>query len=194
VVTSTVCVLVAVGAACSSTADPDGRPRLVRVRDCGGPASSLPPALAAELPTPGAIQTDDARRAEAARRVPGGFAGAVYEDGKPVLLLTDPGQAAAAKAALEPLLPEFDVAGADVRGVRWNFAQLYDWYRYLNTTVGQDPALTAVDIDEQRNRLVYGAADEAARDHIVARLTQLELPCDLALVEIIEGDRDLPAP
>jgi hypothetical protein len=179
-------------AACSSPADPEPRLRMVRVRDCSGPATSLPAARAAALPLQGEIVTPDDRWAEIARRVPGGFAGALYDGDTPVLLLTDPGQAAAAKAALAPLRPGFDVGRAAVRQARWTFAQLYDWYLYLNTAYGEGPARTATDIDEARNRLLYGAADEAGRDRIVARLAQLDLPCDLAVVEVIEGASDLP--
>jgi hypothetical protein len=197
--------LLALGLACADATSPDAAERAAsagRVGACEGPAASLPPQLAAALPAPGAARTPDARWAELARTVPGGFAGVMYDappadgpprtTGRPVLMLVDPSRAAQAKAALVPHLPGFDVAGADVRAVRWDFAQLYDWYRYLNDRVWQERGVTMSDIDEAANRLVYGAADEAALERITQRLAALPLPCDLVLVRIVPPAQTRP--
>ena len=196
--------LVALGVACSSTTAPDAPPpetaaTLGRVGACEGPATSLPTRLAAGLAPTGGVRTPDDRWAELARRVPGGFAGVMYEmpapgaapraTGRPLLMLVDPSRAAEAKAALAPHLQGFDVAGASVRAVRWDFAQLYDWYRYLNGQVWLEPGVTMSDIDESENRIVYGAADEAVRGRIAQRLAALPLPCDLVVVRIVPPAR-----
>jgi hypothetical protein len=74
--------------------------RSTAVRNCEGPAISLSPSLAAALPPrTGGMQPDD-QWADLAEHVPGGFAGVIGDGGKLVLLLTDPSQATAAKAAL----------------------------------------------------------------------------------------------
>jgi hypothetical protein len=124
--------------------------------------------------------------ADLARRVPGGFAGVLYVDGRPVLMLTDPTQAEAAKNALAHELGGFDVRGAEVRKARWDFAQLVDWYNYLasRTPVWQTPGLTSGDKNEGINRISYGVADEAARDRLLRTLADVELPCDLIVVEV----------
>ena len=196
--------LVALGLACSSATDPDApapeaAAALGRVGVCEGPATSLPSRLAATLAPTGAMRTPDDQWAELARRVPGGFAGVMYElpapgspprtTGRPLLMLVDPARAAEAKAALAPHLQGFDVAGASVRAVRWDFAQLHDWYRYLNGQIWQEPGVTMSDIDESENRIAYGAADEAARDRVARRLAALPLPCDLVVVRIVPPAR-----
>lgn len=198
--------LTLLGAACSSATSPDAAPeRAASVGPagvCEGPATSLPPQLAAALPAVGGARTPDDRWAELARRVPGGFAGVMYDAppegapprtmGRPVLMLVDPSRAAEAKTALAPHLAGFDVAGADVRAVRWDFAQLYDWYRHLNAVVWQEPGVTMSDIDESANRIVYGAADEAARGRIAQRVTSRSLACDLVLVRIVPPAQTRP--
>src|SRR5687767_4959015 len=138
----------------------------LRVAACEGPATSLDPAIAATLPGHRGLMTQDDRWADLARRAPGGFAGVLYDDdGKPVLLLKDVSQAEAAKRALAPSFPTFDIAGAKVREARWDFAQLVDWNRYLMqhyTTWASD--VTLIDNDEAVNRVFFGVADSTARD------------------------------
>jgi hypothetical protein len=170
-------------------------PTVLRVSACTGPARGLPAELAASNRSAGGFRTVDDMWADLARRTPGGFAGVMYDtpvasagrggQGRPILMLTDPARAAEARVALAPHLAGFDVANAEVRAVRWNFAQLYDWYQYVNQTAWQERGITMSDIDEAANRLVYGAADEAARDRLAQRLAALPLPCDLALVKIV---------
>ena len=166
---------------------------------CQGPAQSLAPALAAQFRGDG-DRSSDAMLADLSRRAPGGFAGVFYEGsgpasssgrptlGRPVLLLTDPSQASAAKAAIAPALPNFDVAGAEVRKARWTFAQLYEWYRYLgNGPSGfwSAPNVTMSDINEVRNRIEVGVADEPSRAELTRRLSSINLPCDLIHVLIV---------
>ena len=192
---ATVALAVA-GASCSSATDPASRdPGAVRraaglrVRDCEGPATSLAASLAAGLAPRQGLMVPDDRWADLAATVPGGFAGVFYDEGRPVLMLTRPDEAAAAKAALAPRLGSggFDVAGAEVRQARWDFAQLHDWFAYLNTQAtvwDRANKVTIADTDEVANRIVIGAADAAARDRLAATLTSLGLPCDLVVVKI----------
>jgi hypothetical protein len=128
----------------------------------------------------------DDQWADLAERVPGGFAGILYVDNKPVLMLTDPSEAAAAKRALAPALVGFDVAGAAVHKARWNFAQLVNWYNFLGarTSVWQTPGMTSGDKDEAINRIRYGVVDTAARETLLRTLAGIQLPCDLIAVEI----------
>ncbi|HYO74299.1 MAG TPA: hypothetical protein VEU33_50320, partial [Archangium sp.] len=160
----------------------------MRVRDCEGPATSLPAELAATLEPRPAPTTPDDQWAHIAREVPGGFAGVLYDNGQPVLMLTRPQEAQEAKAALASRFPPgfFDVAKAEVRRARWDFAQLADWDAYLGTQGLWRPenGVRSGGMDEAENRIVYGVLDAASRARVADELDALGVPCDLVLVEI----------
>src|SRR5439155_17869761 len=104
------------------------------------PAVEVPVTLRDSVRGLGAsLRDDDDRWAELAREVPGGFAGMMLEGGL-VVFLVDTTQRDAALAALAARggLEGRDPKRVRVRKVRWNFAQLYDWYRYLNLHVWSD--------------------------------------------------------
>jgi hypothetical protein len=180
-----------VAVACSDTTATRERaptkPASIRVRDCEGPALSVASDLVAALvPRDGRMQPDD-QWADLALRVPGGFAGVIYSDGKPVLFLTDPSKAAQAKQALASQLGSFDVTNAIVRQARWDFAQLVDWNRYISSRPElsiRDIAWSSSDRDESINRLHYGVVDEASRTRLIEVLSALNVPCDLAVIDI----------
>jgi hypothetical protein len=123
----------------------------------------------------------DNQWADLATTVPGGFAGTFYDSAHtPILMLTDPAQAAAAKEALAGklgFLPQY----ATVRQARWNFAQLVDWFDYLLPRLGA--SFSFADKDEAINRIRFGAASVEARERLVSALAQLPLPCDLVVVD-----------
>jgi hypothetical protein len=187
-----IAVLLLVLGNCRSPSDPGsasdlGPESALRMNDCDGPATSLPPLIAATLPPrSGHMQPDD-RWADLAAEVPGGFAGVLYDNGRPVLMLTRPNEAAAAKAALAEKLGGFPVASADVRAARWDFRQLVDWSRYLvlQPTV-QSAGIMTSDNDEAANRIRFGVKDADARLRLVHALVGLNIPCDLVLIEIAQ--------
>lgn len=155
------------------------------LRDCAGPATSLAPQLAATLaPRTGRMVPDD-RWADIAATAPGGFAGVLYRDGKPILKLTRPEEADDAKAALAPLVRSFPIAKATIKPARWDFAQLVDWYNYLaqRTPLWRLNVITG-DKDESRNRLVYGISDSVHLKLVRSLLDSLAIPCDLVVLEI----------
>jgi hypothetical protein len=159
----------------------------LRVADCEGPATSLDPALAATLPPRDGLMTPDDFFADLARRTPGGFAGVHAWDGIPTLLLTDVSPAAAAKKALAPYCTTFDIAGAQVREARWNFAQLYDWHSYLMQQYTRwADGVTSTDKDELINRLSYGVRDNTALLEVAQKLSAMNLPCDLISLRIVQ--------
>jgi hypothetical protein len=172
-------------------------PAEVRLRNCTGPATSLPAHLAAKLaPRTGAMHPDD-QWADLAEHVPGGFAGILYRAGKPVLRLTDTTQAEAAKRALVGVHPSFPIGDATVEASRWNFAQLVNWYNYLmQHTPLWSIGVTSGDKSEGDNRIKYGVADSASLRRVRDLLISLPIPCDLVLLEIREPIRlhDDPTP
>ncbi len=154
------------------------------------PAIELPAALRESLggPVPEPRATIDDRWAEAARELPGGFAGKVLEGGL-VVFLVDTTQRDAALGALAArgALEGRDPKRVRVRKVRWNFAQLYDWYRYLNLHVWSDSGVVTSGIDEAENRIAYGVMGESGRRRLERRLAALRPPppCFLVAVEVV---------
>lgn len=166
-------------------------------------APSLPDAQRDSLP-PAGHWTVDEKWAEIARQVPGGFAGYYLEPSpKPagadrpaswqraVIRLVHPERRDEAVRALEPLLKAMygdewvDLSDALVVSARWNWAQLFDWYRYLDARLDRAD-LKFSDIQETHNRIEYGVPDAAARVRFERQLAALGAPCFLIAVEIAE--------
>lgn len=151
--------------------------------DCTAPAFSIPDNL--RLPPPsGGLGTVDDRWAALARQVPGGWGGFFYHEGQPTVYLVDPSQREAALRAIAPHIGRDDVLRSAVRQGRWDFAQMYDWYRYLAQHAWAVPGVHSSDIQEAQNRIIYGVRDEAAREQLTRKLTALGIPCGLVLIEI----------
>ncbi len=163
----------------------DAAPRVLRVRDCSGPATSLEPSLVATLaPRTGGMQPDD-QWADIAAVTPGGFGGILYRKGKPVVVLARPSEAAAAKAALAPLIPSFPIREASIQPARWDFAQLVDWYNYLmQRTPLWSLGVNGGDKSESDNRIKYRVTDSTSLYRLRALLDSIAIPCDLVLLEI----------
>jgi hypothetical protein len=175
--------------AASPTSTPKNLPLAstqLRVADCDGPPLSLPANLRATLTARTGQDVPDDHWADLAEQIPGGFAGVLYSDGKPVLMLTRPDQAAAAKKALaaDPTLKGFDIAHAEVRRARWDFAQLVDWYDYLlgHTSVWNTPGMVSGDKNEGTNRISFGIETEAGRQELKRKLLAVNVPCDLVQI------------
>ena len=72
------------------------------------------------------------------------------------------------------------------RKVRWDFAQLHDWYAYLNLHGFQlDSGWTSSGLDEAHNQVMYGVVDEVTRKRYERRLARLGIPCGLVNIEIV---------
>jgi hypothetical protein len=148
----------------------------------------------------------DAGWARIARTVPGGFAGIYFEhpdsvpadvqrvDGHPVrqrtiVRLVHPEQRVEAMRALRGALkavhrsPGFDLAGPLIVRARWDFAQLFDWYRYLLPHVHTIPGVYMSDINESENRIVVGAITPEVERQVLRRVRELGAPCTLVRTE-----------
>src|SRR2546428_13207968 len=159
-------VLALLGVACAPPSEAPRWPRLGSSCPADARGVELPAARRDSLGglVPESRATSDDRWAEAARELPGGFAGKILEGGL-VVFLVDTTQRDAALAALAARggLEGMDPKRVRVRKVRWNFAQLYDWYRYLGLHVWSDSDLVTSDIDEAQNSITYGVRDESGR-------------------------------
>ena len=82
-----------------------------------------------------------------------------------------------------PFGSEFSQEPAVWQG-RWDFAQLYNLYSYIEVAVGWPDYLNKSDIDESRNRLVYGVSDRQAAESLAAAFGTANLPCELTIIEV----------
>lgn len=168
-----------VAAACSDTTAPG-------TCDPTAPGPSIESARKDSIPPPWSDhKTIDDQMAEVARDIPGGWGGFFLENGEPTIYLVQPAQRNAAVAVLydrgvgEP----YDIRQAKVWKGRWDFGQLYDWYRYINwVAVGWPDSLYWRDLDEYRNRLAYGARSAEGADSLVAVFEAVDLPCELVQI------------
>ena len=129
---------------------------------------------------------ENARRAALARGPVPGYAGDMLEGCNYVVLLTDTlRQAAAARKYFGGRAPGC-TAGKQplVRQVRYDFAQLYDWYEGPFRVVWRVKGVTSSSIFIQHNRIEVGVRHEA-----VARVQQLldSLPIPKDAVGIVPG-------
>ena len=153
----------------------------MRLAGCEGPATSLPDSLARTLPPRTGRMIPDDRWADLATAVPGGFAGVFYDSAHtPILMLSEPAQASAAKQALAGKIG-FPLQQATVRQARWNFAQLVDWFNYVFPRLGVP---VTADKDEVLNRIRFSVTSVELRDRVIAALDRLPLPCDLIVVDL----------
>jgi hypothetical protein len=135
----------------------------------------------------------DDQWADIAETVPGGFAGIIYDQGKPAILLTHPEQASTVKQVLASRheFRNFDIQNAKVIKVRWDFAQLVDWYNYLmRSGVLDRVAMSSGDKNEGINRIRFGVETESDRRKLVRMLTDMGVPCDLITVGVEQVVQD----
>ena len=158
--------------------------------DCG-PNSVTPdlPAVRRDSMAPPDSTSIDARSPELARRFPGGFAGLWYVNPhKTIVYFTD---TARGRPIVDSIIRiqkvghPMDTMVVELKQVRWHYAQLDEWYRWLHMRVWEDYAtrnafgLNTAYIDTHRNLLAYHVNDSASVKKLEAYLESLELPCGL---------------
>jgi hypothetical protein len=152
----------------------------------------LPADLRATLPLFKLGMPDDAYNS-ISQSVPGGFAGVFFEDNHYVMTFVDPEKADQARAEIQQAFVNFGVGGtridartAEIRGVRWTFAELAEWDRYILIGIHNNPVsgISSSDIDEHANTLSFGVIDETSRAQLEARLASLGISCNLVTTVI----------
>ena len=152
----------------------------------------LPADLRATLPMFKLGMPDDAY-ASISQSVPGGFAGVFFEDNHYVMTFVDPTAADRARAEIQQAFVNLGVGGtridartAEIRGVRWTFAELAEWDRYILIGIHANPVsgISSSDIDEHANTLSFGVIDETSRARLEARLATLKVSCNLVTTVI----------
>ncbi|CAN5274471.1 hypothetical protein BH24GEM2_BH24GEM2_12310 [soil metagenome] len=138
------------------------------------------------------FRTPDDEWAELARGEVPGFAGVIVEGCTWVIFLRDLRHEAAARHYWEPRLRERELSARQncgvprfvVRQVRYDFAQLREWYGKLGP-IWQVRGITMTDIDEARNRITVGVQDEAARREVERVVAGLAIPSGVVETELI---------
>jgi hypothetical protein len=135
----------------------------------------------------------DSRFIELERQVPG-FGGYFFDgDGNLNVYLTDLSQEGAARAAVTEVArnrgerseqPWSRPAEIVVRRGNFDFAQLHRWRARLNTALPQI-GVRLIDIDEAKNRIFVGVADEAAKSDVLTLVDQLGLPQNAVTVDFV---------
>jgi hypothetical protein len=142
----------------------------------------------------------DARWAQIAREVPGGFAGLYLEppiEGnrspqRLIVRLVRPemrDQVIGTIASRLRATYQVDFETAAAQRARWDWAQLYDWHAYLVPHALKVGDLREADLNEVRNRIEYGVVSDSARTELLRHFEQLGVPCGLVDVRIASGIR-----
>ncbi|HEX2077343.1 MAG TPA: hypothetical protein VHG08_06525 [Longimicrobium sp.] len=127
---------------------------------------------------------------EIASQVPGYAAHWYDEDGNRVVALTDPSQEALALRVIEsrsepePAEGETRTGATRVIQVKHDFVTLRDWRNRANFPLFSEKGVVLLDLDEQRNALFVGVADESARAGAEAQLRAAGVPLDAAIIEV----------
>jgi hypothetical protein len=124
------------------------------------------------------------KRADIARKIPGGWGGVTRKENGfgTRLLLVDTTQRARALEALEAAGSPFS-PDTPVKQGRWTYAQIYDWFRYIHTHL-RYVAVTGWSLDEANNRILYHVEDEAAAREFDRQLAGMNVPCFLVVRQV----------
>jgi hypothetical protein len=140
------------------------------------------------------FDTEDHVMDAVSRQVPGGFGGLWLDDGRVVISLVDPSQAAAAREAIAALMPTDPrrlgpatpaaIQAARVVPARWTFSDLFNWSAVTDPVVWTVEGHVTSDRDEVANRISYDFVDAASMQLAAERLGALGLPCDLVMLRV----------
>lgn len=124
-----------------------------------------------------------------ARTVPGGWGGfyvtPVNGQNRSVVLLVDTTNLSAALDTLKRWYPHYSFArdSVVVRMVRWDVIQLNDWSKYLLVRRQLQNTLCGSYFDVVANRLRFVVCSDAAREAVLQRMLEIDIPCWLVAVE-----------
>jgi hypothetical protein len=126
--------------------------------------------------------------AQLARGEVPGFGGVWLEGCTYVIALRDPTHGEAARRYFEAELRPRPLGvrqGCPPEGptyriaeVRYDYAQLYDWYRQLAPIAWRDREIVMSGIEGSHNRVAFGVATPAAAERVRARLARTRVPAD----------------
>ena len=158
--------------------------------DLSAPGPSLEPYRGDSIPVRQGHETVDDRWAAIARQAPGGWGGVFYVDGRLTIYLVRPEEAEDAIPVLNSLGARVGLQPDVLRG-RWDFAQMYDWNRYIaHRGLWMVDGVYGSSIDEKMNRLHYRVTPESLPS-LAQFLTDLRVPCGLVIADVAPNNISL---
>jgi hypothetical protein len=157
----------------------------------------LPPVRASDTVSRPTKYDQEQLEAWLARRVPGGYSFGTMVDSLHnigLLWLREPNQKKEALAVLDTLLPpnypNFRRTHPDsvvIRKVRWDYAELYDWMHYLESSMSDlnGVEITMWAIDPLGDRLVFGLVHREMLPAMVSWLVGKNVPCRLVRLTVV---------
>ncbi|HUP89929.1 MAG TPA: hypothetical protein VM100_11275 [Longimicrobiales bacterium] len=133
----------------------------------------------AQFDTMPRFATLDYQFAYVAARSPGGFAGIFYNEGQLQFRLKDLSKAREAADVIGPLLQR---SPAELHAVpaTYDWLELYGCYQRVHLSGG----INFTDIDEFRNRLVYGLRHDSFRSRVESEIRASGIPEGMWIVEL----------
>jgi hypothetical protein len=157
----------------------------------------LPPVRASDTVSRPTKYDQEQLEAWLARRVPGGYSFGTMVDSLHnigLLWLREPNQKKQALAVLDTLLPpnypNFRRTHPDsvvIRKVRWDYAELYDWMHYLQSSMRdlKGAEITMWATDPLGDRLLFGIVNREMLPAMVNWLVGKNIPCRLVQLTIV---------
>ena len=72
----------------------------------------------------------------------------------------------------------------EVGQVRWNYAQLYDWFKYLSPRLMRNNKVWMSGVDPYTNRIVFHVSDTVVRHETDSQLVAWNVPCGLVRLQL----------
>ena len=129
------------------------------------------------------------------QQVPGFGGMFVDREGQLAVYLLDTSQLGAARAAIEAVFGMDSVPAAGVRAMQGQYvvSQLKAWSE-MATGILELPGVTAVDLDEARNRVAIGIEDKSRTRTVERALSVIAIPRNAVTIQVMETVRPLRSP
>ena len=129
------------------------------------------------------------------QQVPGFGGMFVDREGRLAVYLLDTSQLGAARAAIEAVFGMDSVPAAGVRAMQGQYvvSQLKVWSE-MATAILELPGVTAVDLDEARNRVAIGIEDKSRTRAVERALSAIAIPRHAVTIQVTENIRPLRPP
>jgi hypothetical protein len=122
-----------------------------------------------------------------------GFGGMfIDKDGRLAIYLLEPSQLLAASAAIEAVFGSDRIPAAGVRALQGQYtvSQLKRWTERA-AVVFESPGVTAIDLDEARNRVMIGVEDDSRTRAVERALSQLDVPREAFVIQVTKQIKPL---
>jgi hypothetical protein len=129
------------------------------------------------------------------RQVPGFGGMFVDREGRLAVYLLDKSQLAGARAAIEAVFGAESVPAAGVRALQGQYAvsQLKAWSETAGAIL-ELPGVTAVDLDEARNRVAIGVEHRSRTRAVERALSAIAIPRQAVTIHVTEKIRQVHPP